>query len=363
MTMKKILLWMMLATWVAMSYAFAQESSGYKDVIVKEDFNFSAYLKEWWKVYMTWNSISKFSDSAFKYYKVIRSSTNSNPTYPEDGYITFSEDKEGFTSYTDEKAPTWKNYYRVCAIMQDNNRYCSPVKQIDITNVWTTQPPSTQTKETSATYSDVISKEEFNFIADFKEDGKVYMSWIPISKFNDWAFKYYKIVRSSTNSNPRYPEDGYIKYSEDKESFISYVDENPPSGTNYYRLCAIMQDNTRYCSLTKQVNVIKNTAKTFTNQTTTNTGNTQSTPTKTKIELSINSKTILDNWVSSYIKKLNEKYGENFATINSKVQETISKLEKLKTQKTHLTKYIDYIIDKLSESTWLDDISNILNEV
>ncbi len=364
MNIKKFVITLFWAGSTILCFTFAQDSSsGYKDVIVKEEFNFNAYLKEWGKVYMTWNSVSTFTDSSLKYYKVVRSNTNTNPTYPEDGYIQYSEDRDWFTSYTDEKAPKWTNYYRICAIMQDNNRYCSSVKTITVADIWnaaeTVTATATGTNEDPTQYGDVITESKFNFLANLKDDGKVYMSWIPISKFNDKNFKFYKIVRSSTNANLRYPEDGYIKYSEDKDWFMSYIDENPPSGTNYYRICAIMQDNSRFCSEVKKVEITKSTWKTFTNQET-NTGSTNS---NTDKNITPKAKQTLDAWVANYIKKLNEKYWQDLATINSKIQSTISKLEELKKSKTYLSKYIDYIIEKLGENTWLQDVSNILNEI
>ena len=39
------------------------------------------------------------------------------------------------------------------------------------------------------------------------EDGKLYISWSPLSKD---GFNYYKVVVSKNNPNPIYPDDGYL---------------------------------------------------------------------------------------------------------------------------------------------------------
>ncbi len=62
----------------------------------------------------------------------------------------------------------------------------------------------------------------------------------------DEDFDYYKVVRSTTNNNPVYPDDGYIYYSSDLDD-LSYIDENVPKGKAYYRVCYIVSPK-RYCS-------------------------------------------------------------------------------------------------------------------
>lgn len=83
-------------------------------------------------------------------------------------------------------------------------------------------------------------------------DGKIYLRW-SADPANDWrdGWQYWKVVRSTSNASPTYPEDGYIKYESDRTGFTSYVDENPESVPAWYRVCAIT-DKVRYCS-----NVVK----------------------------------------------------------------------------------------------------------
>ncbi|MDD2515723.1 MAG: hypothetical protein PHF46_00115 [Candidatus Gracilibacteria bacterium] len=98
---------------------------------------------------------------------------------------------------------------------------------------------------------------DLNFQAELK-DGKVYTSWN--DKTADFissdVWKYWKVIRSQEKSNPFYPEDGYIKYDTTKIGFNSYIDENSPLGTNYYRVCAIAT-GIRYCSDVVKIDNIK----------------------------------------------------------------------------------------------------------
>ncbi len=98
----------------------------YNKVVVLDDFMFNLELSDE-KVHMKWNRFEK--DEDLVYYKVVRSTKNSNPTYPEDSYIKYSSDIN-FTSYVDSHPPRWTVYYRVCAITSEKNRYCSQVKKV-----------------------------------------------------------------------------------------------------------------------------------------------------------------------------------------------------------------------------------------
>ena len=96
---------------------------------------------------------------------------------------------------------------------------------------------------------------DFNFETEY-HNGDVYMKW---SAYPYENFKYYKIIRSSKNSNPAYPEDGAIKVETDQE-MTKYTDWSPNLGVNYYRICAITSwddDNeyqyNRYCSEVRKI--------------------------------------------------------------------------------------------------------------
>lgn len=94
-----------------------------------------------------------------------------------------------------------------------------------------------------------ILYDDFNFRTT-QQDGVVYMDWKPFTK--DADFKYYKVIRSTKNSDPTYPNDGYLTYSTNKD-FVEFTDKNPPKGGSYYRVCAITADNVQYCSKVQKV--------------------------------------------------------------------------------------------------------------
>ncbi len=118
----------LLLIWTNLANAITTSTSNdYNEPIITNDFNFEATLSDNWSVEMYWNEYNK--EEKLKYYKLVRSSKNSNPVYPDDWYIKYSTDYN-FTKYTDYWAPEGYNYYRICAITYENNRYCSDVVKI-----------------------------------------------------------------------------------------------------------------------------------------------------------------------------------------------------------------------------------------
>lgn len=130
---KTIVFWCIILTSLfTTSYALSTSSNNwYNSPIIDESLNFKAEVS-WEKVYLSWNIFTK--SEWFKYYKVIKSQDISNPVYPDNWYITaISNINE--TKYIDYKLLNWINYYRVCAIMSDMNRYCSNVVKLNIEKV------------------------------------------------------------------------------------------------------------------------------------------------------------------------------------------------------------------------------------
>ena len=79
--------------------------------------------------------------------------------------------------------------------------------------------------------------------AEIKASG-IYLSW---SIYNQDDFKNYKIIRSETNSDLKYPADGTIKESSVK-SLNSYLDNKAEQGKKYYyRLCVLKMDDKVVC--------------------------------------------------------------------------------------------------------------------
>ncbi|PIE85450.1 hypothetical protein CSA08_01950 [Candidatus Gracilibacteria bacterium] len=101
-------------------------NNGYNAPVLDNSLKFKANIVNK-SVEMKWEAFSK--DEKFKYYKVVKSSTNPSPVYPDDGYIKYISNINE-TSYTDHKLSDGVAYYRVCAITHDKNRYCSNVVKV-----------------------------------------------------------------------------------------------------------------------------------------------------------------------------------------------------------------------------------------
>lgn len=89
------------------------------------------------------------------------------------------------------------------------------------------------------------------------ENGSVKISW---KKYTRGDLLFYKVVKSKTNKNPVYPEDGYIFYTTD-ENITSFYDKEIEEGVWYYRVCVITKGKERWVSEVIQVNVKKESAE------------------------------------------------------------------------------------------------------
>ena len=128
----KIFLWIVIISFFSFASAeyttTTSSSNWYNTPIIDGSIEFKAEQDNG-KVYTKWTVYDK--DEKFKYYKVIRSQKVENPVYPDHGYIKYDSSVNN-TEFIDYKAPKWINYYRVCAITYESNRYCSNVVKIDI---------------------------------------------------------------------------------------------------------------------------------------------------------------------------------------------------------------------------------------
>ncbi len=98
----------------------------------------------------------------------------------------------------------------------------------------------------------VIFDDDMEFWAELDEDGNVYMDW---SKYNRAEpFEFYKLVRSDSNPNPVYPEDGYVFFT-DNIDLLTFTETDVPFGDHYYRICAVAGPK-RYCS-TEMMKIVK----------------------------------------------------------------------------------------------------------
>lgn len=173
-----------------------------------------------------------YPNSDLKYYKIVRSATNEDPKYPEDGYISVITSRLDNT-YTDCNPNDGINYYGITIVKTDGNKeYTNPVS----VTVENTEEPTSS--------SVTLNGEEI--------EGCIKLEW----NYEGSTLKYYKVVRSSTNPEPKYPEDGYISVISNKEE-QEYTDcAYNDSLINYYRITVVLPDNSKIHS---NVLVISNT--------------------------------------------------------------------------------------------------------
>jgi len=206
-------------------------SSEWNDYVLYEGLNFSAVLNNDGNVETSW---TPYAPEGFDYYKVLRDQENSDPVYPDDGYIKALSDGQS-SSYTDTEVPTGTSYYRVCSIAKPD-RYCSPVVTI-------TSDGSSDTTDGTETLTGIT-------LSASTSDGKVMLSWDLQSEVKSrpgtgetttdgLAPNGFKIAKSTVNENPTYPVmdgDSYIYLSD--SSVRSYTDTDVAEGvTYYYRVC------------------------------------------------------------------------------------------------------------------------------
>jgi hypothetical protein len=214
-----VVLFALSVTGISSVYAMvSSEGNGYNTPVIISELNFSAVLSSG-KVETNW---SVYAPSGFNYYKVVRSTTNSNPVYPDDGYIYYGSDPN-VTSYTDTDTPSGTVYYRVCSIASPN-RYCSPVVTLKNDSVATEKPVETV----------ITNANSLTLSAEMKTDG-VQLNW----SVDGTTPKGVKVAISTVNENPTYPVmdgDSY-RYLADS-STRSYKETMVSAGDTYhYRVC------------------------------------------------------------------------------------------------------------------------------
>ncbi|MFC1616278.1 S-layer homology domain-containing protein [Patescibacteria group bacterium] len=186
-------------------------------------------------------SWTQYDGGDLKWYKVVRSQDTQTPYYPVDGYIAVYVNADN-TTHLDTSVPAGTSYYRVCVITNDDRRGCS--NTVTIEKEGTTPDPD---KPTSDGYTD-DSSVAVTLSHEVDQNGGVYLSW---NEYTGGDLKWYKVVHSTTNSEPYYPNDGYVKVYTDSAD-TSYTHTDVKEGRNYYSVCVITTDNLRGCS-----NVVK----------------------------------------------------------------------------------------------------------
>ncbi len=188
------------------------------------------------KVRLSWN---KIENAAFVGYKIVASATNENPKYPADGYIKYITDAattalsvyEGFGGLKGGKS----YYFSVTAVYEGDKYISGNTVYLKVPDIAEEPEPTTNPTDTdmkAATISGTIA------------DGKVKLSW---SKIEHASFSGYKVVKSATNPNPKYPDDGYMSYITNAgTTTASYpLSSFEPNKTYYFSVTVLYSDGTK----------------------------------------------------------------------------------------------------------------------
>lgn len=153
----------------------------------------------------------------FDYYEILRSTSDSTPTYPSQSYKSISNYYT--TEYTDKNVTdNTKYYYRLAVSYDDEITLYSDVISIIYNN-------------------DNEDDADINLEADSTKDG-IELNW---DQYEDNEDIYYVVLRSTTDSTPTYDEQ-YYDYIDEYYS-TDYIDENVTDGKKYYYRIGIFEDN------------------------------------------------------------------------------------------------------------------------
>lgn len=203
------------------------------DGVAGEAVTLTAFQKSDGTVDLSW---TKYTGTDFSGYKVVHSTTVEEPVYPDNGYLTYITDLNTLR-YIHTGVQEGKNYYRICTLTA-TDKLCG--NTVTITSSATLEE---EVEVVADEYSDDASIEiTLNAVKNDKEETE--LSW---TKYTNGDLKWYKIVRSTTNAMPYYPNDGYIGVNS-YAAETTFVDDEPESGTNNYRVCVITTSNKRGCS-------------------------------------------------------------------------------------------------------------------
>ncbi len=163
----------------------------------------------------------------FTSYKIMRSTTDPNPKYPGAELIkTIPSANE--TSYIDSRPEAAVNYYSV-GVVADLNKG-------DMSNVVSVEFADSREKQGNTITLEAV-----------KTPDGVNLTWNAYDESGS-KLMYYKVVRSDTNPNPKYPIDTGISAIPYVEK-TSYLDRGTDLGkTYYYAITVVRKDMTRYSS-------------------------------------------------------------------------------------------------------------------
>ena len=97
----------------------------YKTAVIDNSLEFKAE-RDGYEVKLTWDT---YQAADFQYYKIMKSTTNSNPIYPEQSAIWVLDNQEKNEFFIKDWHKSY-TYYRVCVISIDRSRTCSNVVKL-----------------------------------------------------------------------------------------------------------------------------------------------------------------------------------------------------------------------------------------
>lgn len=178
-------------------------------------------------VHLSWN---ESTGATFVYYKVVRSESNADLKYPDDGYIA-KKDK-GQLSHIDTDASAEKTYYyRVCEVMTGEGIFCSNVVHMTGKTVEQPEPPV----DTPPEPTEPITSSGITLTATAESDG-VHLSWTVTDLTIEHGFK----VIKGASANPVFPGNDYY-YASDS-SARSYTWPLTDGQAYHFRVCQYNSD-------------------------------------------------------------------------------------------------------------------------
>lgn len=198
------------------------------------------------KITASW---SKNTADDFQGYKIVLSRSDSSPVYPENGYLKWITNRDTISceiyaglSYNGgdvgDSLQAGAKYYLSITAVTDNGKF--PGNTVQITMPAAPASSALPTATISVTNA----------------DGGVKLTW---TKISDERLNGYKVVLSDSDTDPRYPEDGYFEWITDASRTYTYVhagdgyngdndfDGKFKSGTTYYaRITALFNDGKSY---------------------------------------------------------------------------------------------------------------------
>lgn len=154
----------------------------------------------------------KITHSDFEGYKVVASTTDQTPVYPENGYALWITDKNNTTalikagsSYNGSEFSTFKAgetyYFSITAVYKD--------KKVPGNVITVTIPNTPSTSDNYYNQDKALTLQAENKVDSIE------LKWT-IAQSD--CFQGYKVVASQTDTTPMYPDNGYFKYITDRDN-------------------------------------------------------------------------------------------------------------------------------------------------